>query len=732
MADTSFQPSRRFVLMAGVAAGGGLMLGLSPDAEAAASAAIGNYITIHPDNTVTILAKNPEIGQGIKTMLPMLIAEELDVDWGQVKIETSPADEKRFGAQFAGGSASTPMNWDNHRKVGAAGRSMLVAAAAAQLKVPVDSLTTSKGQVIHKASGKKLTYGSLAGAAAKLPVPDLNTVKLKDAKDYTIIGKAKGGTDSARVLKGEPIFGIDKTLPGMKYAVYVKAPVYGAKLKSADFDAVKAMPGITDVFALDGGSDFHGLRPGVAIVAKSWWYAKAAREALKPVWDDAHGAPHDSGTYAEKAKALLAGKGTVSKNTGDVDAAFDKAAKVTEATYEVPFLPHAPMEPQNCTAQPTADGGMEIWAPTQLPNSGKELVGKTIGVAADKVVVHMQRCGGGFGRRLENDYMAEAAAIAKKLNGPVKVVWTREDDLAYDYFRPGAYQVVRAGLDAGGATTAYHTRAVTFGQGDKPAQGAATEGYAFQGLAPNYRHEQALIDTIIPTGYLRAPVSNGMCFVHESFWDEIAHAAGKDPVASRLEVLEAHLKDPRPSDNWGNQSTYNPARAKAVLEQVAQRSGWGKTKLPKGVGMGVATYFCHLGHFAEVAKVKVEDDGNWRVLKVWVVGDVGSTIINPSGARNQVEGSVIDGIGELSQAITFAKGSAQELNFDAVPMIRMSQAPQIDVHFHLSEFAPTGLGEPALPPVLPAVTNAIFAACGARIRSLPLTVENIQAARGKV
>ena len=732
MADTSFQPSRRFVLMAGVAAGGGLVLGLSTSAEAAASTAIGDYITIHPDNTVTILAKNPEVGQGIKTMLPMLIAEELDVDWAQVKIETAPSDEKRFGAQFAGGSMSTPMNWEGMRKAGAAGRAMLLAAAAAQLKVPVDSLTTSKGQVIHKASGKKLTYGSLAGAAAKLPAPDLNTVKLKDAKDYTIIGKAKGGIDSARVLKGEPVFGIDKTLPGMKYAVYVKAPVYGAKLKSANFDAVKEMPGITDVFALDGVGDFHGLRPGVAIVAKSWWYAKAAREALNPVWDDAHGAPHDSGAYAEKAKALLAGKGTVSKNTGDVDAAFAKAAKVVEATYEVPFLPHAPMEPQNCTAQPTADGGMEIWAPTQLPNAGKGLVAGTIGVPADKVIVHMLRCGGGFGRRLENDYMAEAAAIAKKLNGPVKVVWTREDDLAYDYFRPGAYQIVRAGLDASGATTAYHTHAVTFGQDGKPAQGAATEGYAFQGLAPNYRHEQALIDTIIPTGYLRAPVSNGMAFVHESFWDEIAFAAGKDPIASRLEVLEAHLNDPRPSDNRGNQSTYNPARAKAVLEQVAQRSGWGKTKLPKGVGMGVATYFCHLGHFAEVAKVKVENDGSWKVLKVWVVGDVGSTIINPSGARNQVEGSVIDGIGELSQAITFDKGRAREVNFDAVPMIRMSQAPQIDVHFHLSDFAPTGLGEPALPPILPAVTNAIFAACGARIRSLPLTPEKIQAARSKV
>jgi isoquinoline 1-oxidoreductase beta subunit len=293
------------------------------------------------------------------------------------------------------------------RKAGAAGRAMLLAAAAAQLKVPVESLSTSKGQVVHKASGRTIAYGALAGAAAKLPAPDLNAVTLKDPKTYTIIGKAKGGVDSTRILKGEPVFGIDKTLPGMKYATYVKAPVYGAKLKSADIDAVKAMPGITDVLTFEGADDFHGLRPGVAIVAKSWWYAKAAREALKPVWDDGHGVPHDSATYAEKAKALLAGKGEVSKNTGDVDAAFAKAAKVVDAVYEIPFLPHAPMEPQNCTARPTADGGMEIWAPTQLPNAGKDLVGKTIGVAADKVIVHMLRCGGGFGRRLENDYMAE-------------------------------------------------------------------------------------------------------------------------------------------------------------------------------------------------------------------------------------------------------------------------------------------------------------------------------------
>ncbi len=728
MADT-VQPTRRFFLTAAVAASGGLMLGLSSEAGVVADKiALGDYITINPDNTVTILARNPEIGQGMKTTLPMLIAEELDIDWAQVRVETAPADEKRFGDQFAGGSFATPTNWDPMRKVGAAGRAMILAAAADMLKVPVEQLTTSRGQVLHKASGRKLSYGVLAKAAAAKPAPDLAKLTLKDPRDYTIVGKSRGGVDSARVLSGEPLFGIDMTLPGMVYAVYVKAPVYGAKLKSADLAAVKAMPGIVDVFALDGSDDMHGLRPGVAIVAKSWWYAKAARDALNPVWDDAFGAGHDSEAYAASAAKLLAGKGDVTKNTGDVDAALAKAAKTIEATYEVPFIPHVPMEPQNCTARPTRDGGMEIWAPTQVPNDGKALVGATIGIPADKVTVHMRRCGGGFGRRLENDYMAEVAAIAHRIGKPVKLVWTREDDIAYDFFRPGSYHRLRAGLDADGRAVAYHTHGVTFSRDGKVAQGAGIDGYAFQGLTPSYRHEQSMIPTIVPTGYLRAPTSNGMAFVHESFWDEICHAGGKDPVASRLEQLDAHLADPKP-DGDGRKWTYDAGRMKAVLSLVAERSGWGKTKLAPGVGMGVATYFSHLGYFAEVAKVKVESDGNWRVQKVWVVGDIGSTLINPSGANNQVEGAVMDGIGALGQVIHFDKGRARETNFTDLPMMRMSKAPDIDVYFHITDFAPTGLGEPALPPVLPAVANAIFAATGARLRSLPLTAEKILAAR---
>jgi isoquinoline 1-oxidoreductase beta subunit len=715
---------RRFFLTATAAAGGALTLGLrAADAQHAMGVAVplGDYITLNADNTVTLLSRGPEIGQGLKTSLPMLIAEELDVDWSQVRAETAPVDAKRYGDQGAGGSTSTPKNWEPMRKVGAAGRALLMSAAAGQWNVPVAELATSKGQVLHAASGRKATYGALAAKAATLPAPDLASIKLKDPKTYAIIGQAKGGIDSPRVLNGEPLFGIDMVLPGMRYAVYVKSPVFGAKLKSCDLDAVKKQPGVTDAFVVEGSDDLHGVRPGVAILAKSWWYAKAAREALNPVWDDAFGAEHDSEIYAKTAQQLLTTPGTVTKTNGDVDAAFAKAAKVIEAQYSVPFIPHVPLEPQNCTAAPAKDGGVEIWAPTQNPGSGTDLVAKTLNLPRDKVTVHMRRTGGGFGRRLENDYMVEAATIALKANAPVKLLWMREDDVAHDYYRPGSFHKLRAAIDADGKVIAYHVHGVTFTYNGKIAQGANIDGDQFPAVvADTYRFEQATIPTIISTGYLRAPSSNGLGFVHESFWDEICHAAGKDPVEHRLSHLAAHAAAPVPPRG------YNPTRMQAVLQSVAERSGWGKTKAEPGIGYGVACYFSHSGYFAEVAKVKVTPD-DWQVLKVWCVGDVGSTIVNPSAARNQVEGAILDGIGSLRQEIHFDKGAARESNFDAIPMMRMSQAPQIDVAFHLSDFPPTGLGEPALPPVLPAVANAIFAACGVRVRDLPLLPEKLQA-----
>lgn len=724
--------TRRLFLTAGAAAGGGLLLGFgmvacTPKTATGPAAPLTDYVAIAPDGTVTLMAKNPEIGQGGKTSLPLLIAEELDADWAKVRIETAASDAKRYGDQFAGGSMATTLEYMPMRQVGAAARWLLIEAAAQRMKAGHEDFTTKSGRVIHK-DGKSFGYGELVGDAAKLKAPDPAKLALKDPKDFVLIGKPQKGYDSPRIVRGEPIFGIDMTLPGMVYAVFVKSPVYGARLTSCDLTAAKAAKGIRDVFIIKGSTDLHGLQDGIAILATSWWYANTARDLLQPVWADAAFAQHDSLVYREKAQSLLKGSGSVQQKTGDADAGMKAAAKTFDASYEVPFIPHVPMEPQNCTAQVTA-AGVEIWAPTQTPNDGAKLVADTLKVAPDKVVVHMRRCGGGFGRRLENDYMVDAAAIAQKAGVPVKLVWSREDDVAHDYFRPGGYYRVRAGVDAAGKLQSYISHNVAFARDGKIAQGNEIAGNAFAlAVAPNNRVAFSQIETPIPTGYLRAPISNSIAFVHESFSDEIAHAVGQDPIAWRLAHLDSHL-DAYKGDRFDG---YNPARMRAVLAAVRDRSNWGKTELAKGEGMGVATYFSHSGYFAEVAKVKVADDGTWRVLKVWVCGDVGNQIVNPSSASNQVEGAVMDGIGSMEAEITFSKGRAVQTNFHEIPMMRMPKAPEVDVHFVPSDFPPTGLGEPALPPVVPAVANAIFAASGARIRQLPLTPERLLAARQPV
>jgi isoquinoline 1-oxidoreductase beta subunit len=735
---------RDFFLTLGAGAAGALVVGYGFGARGqgavakAVSQTLGDYITIGTDGAVTILARNPEMGQGTKTLLPMLIAEELDVDWARVRVEMAPADAKRFVSQYAGGSMATPDNWEPMRRVGAAARAMLVQAAAARLKVDQANLATANGEVIHHPSGRKLAYGELTVDASCLTPPDPKTLKLKDPKDYRIIGKSHLGVDTRAILDGEPLFGIDTTLPGMKYAVYVKSPVFGAKLKSADLAAAKAMPGVEQVFAIDGvpveaGGQIGlnpGIAPGVAIVGRNWWLVNQARGALKAQWDEAFGAEHDSGVYEARAAAFLAGKGKVLSEKGDVDGALAMASKRVEASYQAPFLPHLTLEPQNCTAMPTASGGVEIWAPTQFPNDGRELVAKMLGLKTEDVAVHMRRCGGGFGRRIMNDYMAEAAMIAMRAKAPVKLLWPREDDVAHDYYRPANYHRLSAGLDQGGRVVAYHVRAVSFSRDGKLVDGGEIDMDTTPGLlSPNFRLEQSLIPTIIPTGWLRAPSSNALSFVHEGFWDELAAAAGKDPLQFRLEHLKAHLDHPTTPSTEDGEPAVDIRRMIPVLEKVAERSGWGKARLPPGVGMGVATYFSHRGYFAEVAKVKVDASGYWRVLKVWVVGDVGPIILNPTTAYTQAEGAVIDGVGQLMSEVRFAKGHAVPSNLSDFTLMRMPAAPQVDVFFHLTDNPPTGLGEPALPPVIPAVVNAVCAACGARIRSLPMTPDKIMAAR---
>ncbi|WP_408589859.1 molybdopterin cofactor-binding domain-containing protein [Novosphingobium sp.] len=731
---------RQFLITVGATATGALLVGFDVQnaarAEGAAQA-VGDYVVLGQDGILQIFAKNPDMGQGTKTMLPMLIAEELDVDWDRVRVAFAPVDGRRYPLQWAGGSMAVPINWEMMRQVGAATRAVLVQAAATRLKVAPESLITRSGQVIHPATGRRIDYSSLALEASRLPAPDPNALKLKEAKDYRIIGTPHTGIDTPAIVHGEPIFGIDTVVPGMKYAVYVKSPVYGAKLKHADLDAVRKAPGVEQVFALEGikppaGAQIGlapGYAPGVAIVGRNWWLVNQARNLLNAQWDDGYGASHDSAGYEAQAHTLLAGSGKRLTDKGDVEAALAKAAHRVEAEYRTPFLPHLTLEPQNCTVSPTATG-LEIWAPTQFPNEGRDLVAQTLGLKPEAITVHMRRCGGGFGRRIMNDVMVEAAAIAIKAQVPVKLLWPREDDVAFDYFRPGNYHRLKGGLDESGRLIAYAVHGVTFTRDGKLIDGGEINAdMAPAAIAANYRLEQSDIAAIAPTGWLRAPISNALSFVHECFCDELANAAGVDPLQFRLTQMRAHLNEPPPPSGEPGEPTYDLRRMVPVLERVAERSGWGKAPRKPGIGFGVATYFSHRGYFAEVAKVKVEADGQWRVLKVWVVGDCGSTIINPVNAEAQVQGAVIDGISHLRNEVRFDKGAPAQTQFSDFDLVRMPDAPQVDVHFHITDNPPTGLGEPALPPVVAAIANAIHDACGARLRNLPSTTAMIQSGR---
>lgn len=751
MADgiDTINTSRRFFLLAS-AAGGGLLLsgcvtpadttdgaptiGALPAKPAAPVVDVNNFVAISPDGAIRIMAKNPEIGQGIKTMLPMLIAEELDADWSKVVVEQGDADQARYGMQIAGGSFATPMHWDNHRQTGAAARNMLLQAAALRLNVSIDELSTEPSMVVHTATGKKIPYGDLVADAAKVTAPDLKTVKLKDAKDYRIIGKSMRNWDSPRIVRGEPIFGIDTKVDGMKYAYFEKSGVFSAKVVSANTDEIKALPGIVDCFIVRGGPanpTKMGLSEGVAVVADDWWTAKqAATTRLKIQWDEGDQSAQNTATFDAKAVEFARGapQANLSKS-GDAAAAMKAAAKTVEASYAYPFLAHAPLEPMNTTAHVKADGTVEIWSPTQRPSGGIDLVAAALGVDKAKITLHITRSGGGFGRRLDSDFIVEAAAISKQAGMPVKLVWTREQDLAHDPYRPGGYHNFKAALDKSGAMTAMTNHFVSFGRPNASGalavlSNATSPANEFPaGYIPNHQYDQSLMVGEMPTGPLRAPVSNAVSFAHQSFLDEVAYAAAKDPIDFRLELLSA---TPTAAASAGGRPGMDAKRMTEVLKVVRTRSGWDNRKsLPKGVGMGVAFYFSHQGYFAEVAKVKVEQNGAWRVLKVWVVGDIGSQIINPINAQNQAHGSVVEGISQMHQKITFDKGRATQQNFYDMPLLRMDYAPQIDVHFHISNNAPTGLGEPALPPVLPAVANAIYAATGKRIRSLPVVQKDI-------
>jgi isoquinoline 1-oxidoreductase subunit beta len=722
---------RRSFLKVTALAGGGLMIATAVDGAEALLAQTGGrftpnaFITITPDNVVTIIAKNPEVGQGVKTSLPMLIAEELDVEWTAVRLEQADLDPATYGPQNAGGSTGTPTNWEPLRRAGAAGRQMLIAAAAQTWNVAASELTTSAGRVRHAASNRSASYGELAAAAARLTPPDLRSVPLKEARDYTIIGKATPGVDVKAITMGKPIFSIDFTLPGMLYAVFEKCPVFGGKVASANLDEVKRQPGVKHAFVVDGGSDLTSLLGGVAIVADSWWQAESARRKLVVTWNEGPTVSQSSAGFSQRAAELsrLAPQFTVGKD-GDPETALQAATRIVEGAYAYPFIAHAPLEPQNCAARWNG-ARLELWSPSQTPQRGRDLLKQLFGLRDDDITMHMLQAGGGFGRRLSNDYAAEVAHISRAIGGgPVKLLWTREDDMRHDFYRPGGFHYLKGGLDASGRITAWRGHFVSFGPMQPPpnapntfAQSANIPATEFpSGFVPNFAIEASLIPLGVPTGALRAPRSNAVAWVYQSFIDELAHAAGKDPLQFRLDILATPRTAPAADG-------FSAERMAGVLRDVAQRANWAGFRKSGSSALGIACHYSHRGYFAEIAQVTLTKDQALKVNQVWVSGDVGRQIVNPSGAVNQVQGAVMDGLAELmAQEITFERGRTVQSNFNQFPLIRMRQAPPIvDVHFVLSDNNPTGLGEPALPPILPAVCNAIFAINGQRIRSLPLS-----------
>lgn len=702
--------SRRNFLKLSTLAGSGFILGfnlfsndakaevLAPGTSFAGNMEFNSYLSIAGDGTITIYSPNPELGQNIMTSFPMIVAEELDADWKKVRVEQALLDSKKFDRQVTGGSGAVPHSWMRLRKAGATVRHMLIQAAAARWNVSPETCTTGNGFVMHSATGNKLSYGDLAAEASKMTVPA--NVILKNPKDFKLIGTAVKNVECKNIVTGKPLFGLDFYREGMLFAMIQRPPAFGTKIKSVDAAAAKSMPGIIDVVT---------FKNNVAIVGKSTWEVNKARKTLKIEYEN-EGAIESTADHDKLFAGLLdSGTAKVRRKDGDVDAAFKSAFKTIKAEYQCPFLSHSPMEPMNFFAHVRPDG-VELVGPTQTPGNARADTAKLLGIPEEKITLQITRLGGGFGRRLKSDYVTEAAELSGIIKAPVKVMWTKEDDMQGGSYRPAVRYRFEAALDAAGSMTGYKLKGVGINVGNCTREDNFPSGAVDNLLIESIEHVSP-----ITTGPWRAPVTNFLAFAEQAFLDEVAAAAGKDPVQFRLDLLAKAKEKPTGAIK------YSVDRMETVIKIAAQKSGWGTRK---NVAQGFSVYYSHMSYVAQVCEV-VMQSGKPAVKKIIAVSDCGQ-VINLSGANQQVMGAIVDGLGHaMYSKLSFKNGTSEQKNYDSYRLIRMKEIPEIETHFVDNGIDPTGLGEPALPPTGGAVANAIFKATGKRLRNQPFIEEDV-------
>jgi isoquinoline 1-oxidoreductase beta subunit len=694
------------------------------------------YVGIDTDGTVYIIAHRSEMGTTSRTSVPMILADELDADWKRVKLEQAIGDA-RYGSQNTDGSHSIREFYEPMRQAGATARMMLTQAAANQWGVPASECKADLHTIVHSPTGRRLGYGELASAASKLPVPKMQELKFKPKSDWRYIGKGSPSYDLADVVTGKAAYGMDARMDGMVYASIQRPPVIGGKVKTFDDKETLKVTGVTQTVSIDpfqGPWGFQALG-GVAVIANNTWAAFKGRKSLQVDWDNGPNGGYSSDAYRKELQQTVRTSAKVVRNQGDVDGTFAKGEKIIEAEYYVPHLAHAAMEPLVAVAD-FRDGKVTAWAPTQNPQAVQDTVAKAVGISKENVICHVTLLGGGFGRKSKPDYVAEAAILSKKLGRPVKVVWTREDDIQFDFYHSVAAMYMKATVDSSGKPTAWLQRSAfppigSMGDPKLNYGGDFEMGMGFSDVpfnVPNLRVENGQATAHVRIGWLRSVANIYHAFAVQTFADELAHAAGRDPLDYMLELIGpprvVDMNNAKNPNYGGNYDVYpnDTGRLRRVLEIAAEKSGWGKKKFAKGAGMGLAVHRSFLTYVANVVEVQITDDGKVHIPRVDTVVDAG-LITNPEAARAQFEGAAVFGTSiALSGEITATNGAIDQSNFDTYPVARMREAPlQTNVHLVDSDAPPAGVGEPGVPPFIPALCNAIFAATGKRVRELPLS-----------